>query len=169
MNCPNCQHSLTQEDYEGVEIDRCTHCQGVYLDDGELKHINEAREKTFSSEDIAAVNGIQSKIQANEEEMAGQIQCPKCAGSTMSRRHFAGQSGIVIDRCPDCKGLWLDAGEIEKIQILVEGWEGQENADLTSYSERMREVASKVEETGNPYRTRMMRAIYSGFFDRFSS
>ena len=24
--------------------------------------------------------------------------------------------GLVIDRCPECKGVWLDAGELEQIR-----------------------------------------------------
>ncbi|MDP7033341.1 MAG: zf-TFIIB domain-containing protein [Planctomycetota bacterium] len=169
MNCPHCQNTLTQEDYEGVEIDRCTACEGIYLDDGELKHINDAREKTFSPEEISAVDGIQKQVQAHSEEAVGSIQCPKCTDSQMNRQNYAGQTGIVIDRCPNCKGLWLDAGEVEKIQIMVEGWEGEQSADLQSYGARMQEVASRAVESGNPYRGRIMRAIYSGFFDHFSS
>jgi len=28
---------------------------------------------------------------------------------------------LVIDRCPQCKGVWLDGGELEKLKNDVEG------------------------------------------------
>lgn len=35
LQCPECGGSLTPERVEGIEIDRCTHCVGVWLDPGE--------------------------------------------------------------------------------------------------------------------------------------
>jgi Zn-finger nucleic acid-binding protein len=29
-------------------------------------------------------------------------------------------SGIILDRCPEGHGLWLDGGELEKVQITRE-------------------------------------------------
>ena len=36
MKCPKCGHDLKTEDVGGVSIDRCTFCEGIYLDAGEL-------------------------------------------------------------------------------------------------------------------------------------
>lgn len=38
--------------------------------------------------------------------------CPACKNTTlvMSDRH-----GIEIDYCPQCRGVWLDRGELDKI------------------------------------------------------
>ena len=40
------------------------------------------------------------------------MQCPVCqtVSLTMSER-----SGIEIDYCPQCRGVWLDRGELDKI------------------------------------------------------
>lgn len=40
------------------------------------------------------------------------MKCPVCANTnlTMSERQ-----GIEIDYCPDCRGVWLDRGELDKI------------------------------------------------------
>ncbi len=35
LQCPECGGPLTPERVEGIEIDRCTHCVGVWLDAGE--------------------------------------------------------------------------------------------------------------------------------------
>jgi len=39
------------------------------------------------------------------------MNCPNCNVSlTMTER-----SGIEIDYCPNCRGVWLDRGELDKI------------------------------------------------------
>lgn len=40
------------------------------------------------------------------------MQCPVCSGVdlVMSER-----SGVEIDYCPKCRGVWLDRGELDKI------------------------------------------------------
>jgi Zn-finger nucleic acid-binding protein len=44
------------------------------------------------------------------EAVAG-MPCPVCkVGLHMSERH-----GIEIDYCPQCRGIWLDRGELDKI------------------------------------------------------
>ncbi len=41
MNCPVCKVSLVMSDRNGVEIDYCPNCRGVWLDRGELDKIIE--------------------------------------------------------------------------------------------------------------------------------
>ena len=36
MKCPKCGHDLKTEALEGVEVDRCTFCEGFFVDAGEL-------------------------------------------------------------------------------------------------------------------------------------
>ena len=39
------------------------------------------------------------------------MKCPNCdATLLMSEKH-----GVEIDYCPNCRGIWLDKGEMEKI------------------------------------------------------
>ena len=43
--------------------------------------------------------------------MPGPMTCPHCAVPlVMSERQ-----GIEIDYCPQCRGIWLDRGELDKI------------------------------------------------------
>ena len=39
------------------------------------------------------------------------MQCP-IDGSTL---HIAERHGVEIDFCPQCRGVWLDRGELDKI------------------------------------------------------
>lgn len=40
------------------------------------------------------------------------MQCPTCPSSTLVMTE---RSGIEIDYCPTCRGVWLDRGELDKI------------------------------------------------------
>lgn len=41
MKCPNCNETLVMADRQGIEIDYCPNCRGVWLDKGELDKIIE--------------------------------------------------------------------------------------------------------------------------------
>lgn len=49
MNCPVCNVALTMTDRQGVEIDYCPRCRGVWLDRGELDKIIERSETAYSA------------------------------------------------------------------------------------------------------------------------
>lgn len=48
MNCPACLIPLTMSDRQGVEIDYCPQCRGVWLDRGELDKIIERSGAAFA-------------------------------------------------------------------------------------------------------------------------
>jgi hypothetical protein len=39
MKCPKCGHDMKTETLEGIEIDRCAFCEGVFLDQGEIEEL----------------------------------------------------------------------------------------------------------------------------------
>ncbi len=46
MKCPKCGMELLSLDYKGITVDRCSGCEGLYLDKGELEAILKL-DKTF--------------------------------------------------------------------------------------------------------------------------
>jgi len=40
------------------------------------------------------------------------MKCPACPTTALV---MTDRSGIEIDYCPDCRGVWLDRGELDKI------------------------------------------------------
>jgi Zn-finger nucleic acid-binding protein len=36
MKCPKDGHDLVHEEFHGVTVDRCVHCQGIFLDSDEI-------------------------------------------------------------------------------------------------------------------------------------
>jgi hypothetical protein len=59
------------------------------------------------------------------------MKCPKC-GSELS--HFA-MSGVELDRCTKCGGIWFDPGELD--DLLEEHW-----SVMKEVIERFREPSS---------------------------
>jgi uncharacterized protein len=48
MNCPRCDGSLKTNSFEGVDIDTCEKCGGVWLDSGELEQLTKRESGWFS-------------------------------------------------------------------------------------------------------------------------
>ena len=43
--------------------------------------------------------------------MANELTCPKCGGTM---RNYE-RNGIHVDQCADCRGIFLDRGELEQL------------------------------------------------------
>ncbi len=54
MNCPKCNVALSMTDRQGVEIDFCPQCRGIWLDRGELDKIIERAGLAMSPPPAAA-------------------------------------------------------------------------------------------------------------------
>lgn len=39
MRCPKCGHSMEEKDLEGIKVDVCSLCEGIYFDRGELEQL----------------------------------------------------------------------------------------------------------------------------------
>ncbi|HEY6533801.1 MAG TPA: zf-TFIIB domain-containing protein [Acidimicrobiales bacterium] len=55
MKCPNCEVNLLMTDRQGVEIDYCPECRGVWLDRGELDKIIERSHAELVAGSVGAV------------------------------------------------------------------------------------------------------------------
>jgi hypothetical protein len=40
MKCPKCGMELIAIDYKGIEVDKCSKCEGIWLDAGELEAVS---------------------------------------------------------------------------------------------------------------------------------
>ena len=40
------------------------------------------------------------------------MKCPSCPETTLV---MADRQGVEIDYCPQCRGVWLDRGELDKL------------------------------------------------------
>ncbi len=136
--CPHCNERMVERTYEGVQIDVCEKCGGVWLDTDELAQIVERREAKFSEGEKAFVKGEGVSL-PSRKELVGDVHCPVC-GVVMNKFVYGVTSGIVIDRCPRGDGVWLDKGELEKVQIYVEKSEDTNDEKYTKYTRIINQV-----------------------------
>jgi Zn-finger nucleic acid-binding protein len=47
--------------------------------------------------------------------------CPKC---TAEMRHYE-RSGVTVDQCSECRGIFLDRGELERLTDAESAWQGE--------------------------------------------
>jgi Zn-finger nucleic acid-binding protein len=40
------------------------------------------------------------------------MKCPRCETTVLDERE---RNAVVVDVCPQCRGVWLDRGELEKM------------------------------------------------------
>ena len=108
--CPRCITTLREARGPSMVIDMCTECGGAYFDHGELAKL--ARDQAASFEKLEALVDPEDEPAPSSREES--IACPGC-GDEMERYQYAFCSGIMLDRCPKCSGLWVDEGELQAI------------------------------------------------------
>lgn len=85
-----------------IEIDICQYCNGIWLDDGELK-------KVLGDRKLASY--LTKKIGTKARSA---IVCPHCGGLMDTET----AEDIVADVCLGCHGVWLDIGELGRLKGL---------------------------------------------------
>ena len=73
MHCPNCKIPLVMSDRQGIEIDYCPECRGIWLDRGELDKIIER-----------SVNEQPNNFQPNQQPFGSQPQ----QGKEYRKKHW---------------------------------------------------------------------------------
>lgn len=144
MHCPRCRGSLTDTTYEGVSIHRCSGCDGEWLDRDELQSIVQNWEKKFSPTELKKLKSIHTAdftIDPDEHT----LKCPRC-DQELERFNYASTSGVALDKCPGCGGIWLDENELEQVQILAEEWNKELANDLDRFGDLYQKTAAHIED-----------------------
>ena len=101
MNCPVDHSRLQEKLVEGLSTHRCHLCHGIFIPGDFFREVK-AQAALQVHREIA---GYTPNLNASPR------LCPKRC-STMMLMHI---KGIEIDVCPQCDGIWLDSGELEKM------------------------------------------------------
>ena len=104
MNCPKCsEQELSSQGLRGIELDRCSQCQGVWFDEAELGRLIDDQAVGGRS-----LGGRDSGLDRHPG------QCPR-DGTALLRVYSKWNRSVVLDRCPECRGVWLDGGEFQRL------------------------------------------------------
>lgn len=110
MICPACGNILHPMRVGDVTIDTCRDgCGGLWFDNFELQKMDEPHEPMPPPIQPTA----QTRISLSP---ASKRPCPRCEGIMLKRRFFSPEKRVQVDECGGCGGIWLDAGELERIR-----------------------------------------------------
>ncbi len=112
MNCPACHHALSSRTAGDVTVDVCDGgCGGIWFDHFELQKLDEPSES--AGEQLLDVRRDPSVA----IDTSKRYHCPKCTDDVVMMRHFSSvKRQVTIDECPECGGVFLDAGELRGIR-----------------------------------------------------
>lgn len=119
--CPGCFTLMTREKVGTVNVHACPGCFGKWMQDVSLQRLvqqpQEGNDAAVSLQDIAAV--------VAESNTTKKLHCPTCPND-LEKDRFHPLIPVEIDRCPKCKGIYLDVGELPLLQHL---WTELQNSD----------------------------------------
>ena len=110
MRCPKCRADMEQINYEGTEIDRCTICNGIWFDAGEIEQLKNTK--------AAAAIDIGDQEVGKQTNIIDDYQCPRCSGP-MKKIVDPNQRHIWYETCRECNGSFFDAGEFKDLSELT--------------------------------------------------
>ena len=102
MKCPKCKHDMEAIEYEGVEVDRCKSCKGIWFDVGESEWL-------FGEDAANAIDTGDPSVGQRTNQI-DRYRCPRCDGGMM-RRTEPKKKQIKYEECSSCRGMFFDAGE----------------------------------------------------------
>jgi PAT family beta-lactamase induction signal transducer AmpG len=106
IRCPKCRCDMEQLQVEGIEVDRCRQCRGLWFDVGELDAVAHLPPELLDSGDGAGDNAF---------DAMREYDCPRCAG-VMQPAPGPERPHINYETCGDCGGSFLDAGELRRME-----------------------------------------------------
>jgi PAT family beta-lactamase induction signal transducer AmpG len=109
MRCPKCRSDMQQIVIDGMEVDRCSACHGLWFDDGELSMLR--------NKEAAAALDIGDVVTGKKQNEIEHYRCPRCAGP-MNRLVDPAQTHIWFERCGSCRGSFFDAGELTDLATV---------------------------------------------------
>jgi Zn-finger nucleic acid-binding protein len=113
MNCPACKRALRKKSIQGIEVEECESCEGIWFKAAELKQIKDKTDSDLNWMDFDIWKHPE-KFQATSER----YDCPGC-GDPMKVLEYD-TTKVEIDYCEHCRSLWLDKDELQKIIEALE-------------------------------------------------
>ncbi|MGV3619034.1 MAG: zf-TFIIB domain-containing protein [Fimbriimonas sp.] len=116
--CPDCNLPLDAKTFNGVTVDVCARCAGIFFDEGEVNrlrlegndHLTEVEDALRPAEDYTA------DFQTMKERPRS---CPNCKRS-MDKVRYLYNSTVMIDTCPGCCGVWVEDGELQRMREVLD-------------------------------------------------
>lgn len=145
MRCPNCDQSLRPAQYEGTTIHACDGCHGEFVESESLREIVNTREQAFSRDLQQAIRDHRPSFGVPPGATERSLACPSC-DMPMDVLNYSSDTAVMVDRCPSCAGVWLDADELAHIQAILERWQDEAPARTKALKGQLDAARRKARE-----------------------
>jgi Zn-finger nucleic acid-binding protein len=110
MDCPACGRALEEIAAGPIRVDACRPgCGGLWLDWRELSRVE--RPGSPGRDALLSV-----PVAAAAPPPTGPRRCPRCPRAVLARRFYSVRRQVVLDECPTCGGVFLEAGALARLQ-----------------------------------------------------
>ena len=109
--CPRDATPLSEVSIDGLVLDSCDGCGGIWFDVGELREA-----EAQADADLAWLDFTLWREEENLWLTPTPMQCPeseRCGGRLGSLLYH--DTGVLVHMCANCHGTWLDHGDLELI------------------------------------------------------
>ena len=127
-SCPRCARALEEIVCQGLTVDGCRGCGGIWFDPGELNRLAHQSE--------GGLMALESKFEPSVVQESAPVvtmPCPSCGGE-LFEFEFKHSPGIKLDGCRKCQGIWADDGELAAIHQRLAPEQAAPAEDPTSLS-----------------------------------
>lgn len=92
---------------EGVHVDFCRDCKGIWFEEGELAFYSETE------------NDIVHFVENSKSAAETNYNCPTCENEKLSEFKYHADEELLIDFCNGCRGIFLDKMEVTHVEAIV--------------------------------------------------
>jgi Zn-finger nucleic acid-binding protein len=96
---------------EGAPALLCPRCHGVLLPRREMAGVVERLAASLATT-------VSPDVEISVSDPGPLGPCPRCV-ARMEHYGYMGSSKVLIDHCPACDGVWLDASELGAMALMV--------------------------------------------------
>ena len=126
MLCPQCSGRLLAQDWGELTLDRCQSCGGLWLSDQSLAKLvlegpppAEPASSSVEASRFALLETPGAPTPMPEPSPPpDQKLCPVCHWPLFPYE-YAYSSGIHLDKCRSCEGVWVDGDELDAFARFV--------------------------------------------------
>ena len=99
--------------------------------------------------------------------MATDLICPKCQGHMRTYE----RNSVTVDQCTDCRGIFLDRGELERLVDAEQGWQRSHPAprdrddDRDPSRDRLASIPNPFKDDDRRYSEGSQKRRKKSFFD----
>jgi Zn-finger nucleic acid-binding protein len=107
VNCPKCRNAFADDTLDGIPIQVCCSCNGIWFDRAKItEYLGQALRRTGQSPALATLR--------EAEPAPTDLVCPVCRLRSLTA---VSPQGVEIEQCTGCRGVFLDSGEIDLLSL----------------------------------------------------